>query len=224
MSWAWRRRLNAQASQPTIAAAEDGGFVAAWEQEPDNHLRILYYRSLEDLLGGAPSKDYEAGRTLSSCAEGTPNIYAATSTRVEIGFHYYWNCDVDRQAIGILTDFNSWSAMALPAYDAALLPWGVGGNIGDRDYIRFQGRDFDLIEGQLVKGDFGSWRVFLYEHHTGEAAQLDIATHRGSRNFANPTVTEVNIDGERALVVTLFVPHERAAPGEAGSLIYYRTY
>ena len=41
-------------------------------------------------------------RTLSSCAEGTPNIFSATSnlSSVDVGFHYFQDCRVDRQASG----------------------------------------------------------------------------------------------------------------------------
>ncbi len=43
MIWKWRTELAAEASQPTIQAAPDGGYVLAWEQEPENHLKFAYY-------------------------------------------------------------------------------------------------------------------------------------------------------------------------------------
>jgi photosystem II stability/assembly factor-like uncharacterized protein len=46
-------------------------------------------------------------------------------------------------------------------------------------------------------------------------------THGGSTAFANPTATMLrDPEGRDALMVTLFVPMEGAAPGEAGSLLY----
>ena len=46
-------------------------------------------------------------------------------------------------------------------------------------------------------------------------------THGGSTAFANPTATMLRDPaGRDALMVTLFVPMEGAAPGEAGSLLY----
>jgi hypothetical protein len=107
----------------------------------------------------------------------------------------------------------------------ALLYWGVAGNIGGRDgYLEYGGFRFGLIEGQFTKGDFGSWRSFVYDYQTGNAEPLAIHTHGGSRAFANPKLTNVSIDGQPALVVTLFLPSEGVAPGEAGELIYFRKY
>ena len=104
----------------------------------------------------------------------------------------------------------------------ALLFWGVQGNIGDRDNFVYDGYNFGVIEGQFTQGNFGTWRTFIYDYQTGNAEQLYIATHNGSTAFANPTVTIMNINGVPAMVVTLFVPSEGAANGEAGELMYYR--
>jgi hypothetical protein len=229
LNWTWIRELagsiTGAASQPTIKVASDGGFVMAWEQEPSNHLKFVYFRNWNDLKNGVVNKRYDAARLFSSCAEGTPNLYSASSTRLDVGFHYYKNCDVDRQARGTLTNFNSWTASTQGNFDNALLHWGVAGNIGDRDgHLNFQGYNFGLIEGQFKKGDFGSWRSFIYDYSTGNAEQLNIRTNGGSTAFANPTITALTINGQNAMVVTLFVPSEGAAPGEAGELIYYKTY
>ena len=78
---------------------------------------------------------------------------------------------------------------------------------------------------QYVKGDFGSWRLYLHNWQTGTAAYLPVTTHGGSTAFANPTITLVTSPaGKPAVVATLFVPTEGAAPGEAGQLIYFREY
>ena len=166
-TWTMVKELASQASQPTIAVASDGGFVVAWEQEPGNHLKICYYTNLANLLNAVPSKSYDVTRKLSTCAEGTPSIYSASSTLIDIGFHYYKNCDVDRQARGTLTNFSTWTCQAQDNVDNALLYWGVKGNIGDRDAFEFEGYNFGLFEGQFIKGDFGSWRSFIYDYQTG---------------------------------------------------------
>ena len=223
MNWTWRRELASQAAQPTIRASENG-YVVAWEQEPDNHLKFAYYKSWTDLLNGVASKTFDAPRQLSLCAEGTPNLYSASSASIDVGFHYWWNCDVDRQARGT-TNWSSWSSRAEEQLDASILTHGVEGNVGDRDgMFSFRGYDFALIEGQFRKGDFGSWRTFLYNPYTGTADQLQIRTNAGSTAFSNPTIEQVEIDGQKAILVTLFLPHEGAKPGEAGELIYYRKY
>ncbi len=239
LNWHWVRELagsnTGPASQPTIAQASNGGFVMAWEQEQpgggNNHLAFRYFASRTDLLAGQVTRSFDAPRQLSSCAEGTPNICGITlapdidHSTIDIGGHYWWNCDRDRQQRGQLTNFSSWSTAAQPNYDNALLYWGVGGNIGDRDQAVFRGYSFGLIEGQFTKGDFGSWRTFVYDYQTGNADQTTIRTDGGSTAFANPTVTALNApNGQPAIVVSLFIPSEGAAAGESGELIYYQTY
>ena len=223
VNWTWRVRLASEASQPTIKPASDGGYVVAWEQEPDNHLKFAYYRSWTDLVAGAASKTLEAPQQLSSCAEGTPNLYSASSTFLDVGFHFYANCDLDRQARGS-TDWMSWSAAERPLLDRAVRVHGVMGGVGDRDAISFKGSDFTLIEGQVIKGDWRTWRVFLHAGQTGEAEQLNIRTRAGSSAFTNPTIEQIEIGGQKAILVTLFVPGEGARDADAGELIYYRTY
>jgi hypothetical protein len=223
MDWTWRRQLGDNASMPTIKPASDGGYVVAWEQEPPNHLRLMYYASWNDLLVGAASKTFDAPLRLSSCAEGTPNLYAASSTAVDVGFHFYRDCQFDREARGT-TDWHSWTASARPTLDAALEARGVMGGIGDRDVIRFRGFDLTLIEGQLVNEDPRTWRVFLYDDQTGNAQPLHFRTPGGSIAFANPTIADIEIGGRKAILVTLFIHDKGARGSEAGELIYYRAY
>ena len=191
INWTWVRELagsnNGQASQPTIAVASDGGFVVAWEQEPGNHIKVVYFSNWTNLQAGVVSKSYDCPQTLSTCAEGTPNIYSASSTRCDIGHHYYSTCTVDRQARGTLTNFNSWTTSAQHNVDNAMLYWGVKGNIGDRDgYVNYGGYNFGLFEGQYTANDWSSWRVFLYDYQTGNADTTVIHTDGGSTAFANP--------------------------------------
>jgi hypothetical protein len=222
MNWNWRIELAAEASQPTIQAASGGGYVLAWEQEPENHLKFAYYSSWTKLLKGVSSKTFEAPRQLSDCAEGTPNLYSASSTLVEAGFHFNASCDLDRQASGT-TDWSTWTPIERPELDRAFLMQGVSGGIGDRDVLNFKGFEFTFIEGQLIRDDWRSWRIFLYDDLSASTEQLDIRTHAGSVAFSNPTSTQIEIGGQEALLVTLFIPQEGAAGAEAGELIYYKT-
>ncbi|MEU3980623.1 hypothetical protein AB0F77_11005 [Streptomyces sp. NPDC026672] len=231
MTWTFAHDFGAGSSQPTIARAPDGGYVMAWEQDPSNHVAVRYYPSRSALLNGADTRRKDTVRTLSTCAEGTPNIYSirfspdVDHSVIDIGGHYFANCDVDRQMRGTLTNFTSWSATAQPNVDNAMLYWGVRGNIGDRDQVAFRGFPFGLFEGQFTKGDFGSWRTFVYDYQTGNADTTAITTDRGSKAFANPSITALQApDGRQAILVSLFLPSEGAAPGEAGQLLYYRTF
>jgi len=222
LNWGWRRELAAQASQPTIAAASDGGYVVAWEQEPDPiHLAVAYYPTWDDLQAGRPSRRMDPPVTTPACGEGTPSIESASSARVDIAFHYHADCDLDRQAGGN-TDWTTWQATTRPAVDRSLAAAGVTGHMGDRDRILFRGHQLTLIEGQLIREDVRSWRVFLYDDETGMAEPLQVRTHAGSLAFSNPTITQIEIDGGQAILVTLYVVNEAAADSEDGELIYYR--
>ena len=222
LHWTWRVVLDRSAAQPTIKVA-GAGFVVVTETDGDNHLRFYYYYdSWQALLNASPSRTYDAPRTLSPCAEGTPNIYAGDNTRVEVGFHYWSQCDVGRQARGV-TDWNSWSAAPEPALDSAIIAYGIAG-VGDRDGpLTFRGYQFAVIEGEGVRNEWDSWRVFLYDYQTQTADLLNIRTDAGSISFGNPTIEQVEIGGHRALVMTLFVFLDGSVANENGSLVYYRT-
>jgi hypothetical protein len=223
IQWTWRREFGREASQPTIAAASDGGYVLAWEQQPDPiHLVIAYYASWDDLVAARSARRIDPPVSTPACGEGTPSIESATRGRVEVAFHYHADCTRDREAGGS-TDWTTWQASTRPALDQALLDIGVMGSHGDRDRITFRGHDFTLIEGQLVQDDWKTFRVSLYDDASGRAELLDPRTHAGSTAFANPTIGQVEIDGHQAIVVTLFIPQEGARGHESGELIYYRT-
>lgn len=223
LHWSWRQDYARQASQPAIAAASDGGYVLAWEQEPDPiHLTIAYYATWDDLLAAKATRRIDPPVTTPACGEGTASIEAASSTRVDVSFHYHAGCDLDREGGGS-TDWTTWHAATRPAVDEALAKAGVTGHMGDRDQIRFRGHDLTLIEGQLVRDDVSTWRTFLYDPSTEIAEPVAFKTHAGSVAFSNPTITQIRIDGAAAILVTLYVISEGAADSEGGELLYYRT-
>jgi calcineurin-like phosphoesterase family protein len=232
LNWRFAANLAYDASQPTIYPLRWGEVLVAYESHvgcPGGKrcIALRHYRTESALLSGAASRSVILPRTLSTCAEGTPNIYSATPTlsQVEIGLHYFRDCQVDRQARGMLSNFDpaTWAPYATPSVDDGILAAGAdpGGMIGDRDGGSYDGAYNRLIEAQLAPGDFSSWRNFLYVG--GVATQLSIQTHKGSQAFANPTFTPLLLPtGEPGVVVTQFLPSSVAAPGEAGELIYYR--
>jgi hypothetical protein len=232
--WTHRCDCAAHASQPYLTALPGGGFVAAWETDTAryNYLSFRYYPTRDDLLAGTATRAFDAPHTLVPAgrwAEGTPSIDTVRlepdidHSTVEVGFHYWRNGDVDRQARGTLTGFSSCTTRPEPGLDAAVLVHGVRGNVGARDAVVIGGEAFVVIEGQYVKGDFGSWRLFLYDPRSGTADPLPVRTPGGSRAFANPALTVLRgPGGEPTLVTSLFVPGDGAAPGEAGQLVYHR--
>jgi hypothetical protein len=233
LRWTHRGDLASHASQPYLTAVRDGGFVVVWEADTTGYdwLSFRFYPSRDRLFAGDPERVFDAPHTLVPArrwAEGTPNVRAARlapdidHSVIDVGFHYWWNGDVDRQARGRLTGFCDWTTMRERRIDDAVLTYGVRGNIGDRDSLVLGGESFTLVEGQYTKGDFGSWRVFLYSPRSGTARALAIRTPGGSSAFANPAATVLRgPDGVPTLAVSLFLPSEGAAPGEAGQLVYY---
>jgi hypothetical protein len=251
LHWTHRAVLDDRATQPTIAALPDGSYLVVVEAGGGGGpawLRVHHYPTVDRLLAGDADRTADLPHTQvppGRLAEGTPNIYAATlapdldHSVIDIGFHYLRDGDVDRQARGCLTDFRRWRAAARPELDAAVEARSVRGNIGGRDVLTWHGVPVTVLEGQLRKGDWSSWRVFLYwvgsaptegpgaKVNSGEppgaARPLRIRTHGGSTAFANPAVTLLRSPaGAPAVCASMFLFAEGAAAGEAGQLVYYR--
>ena len=235
LDWTWRRDLTESASQPTIRAASDGGYVVTWDSDADLQVTLHYYASWNDLLAGRAAKDFVAKQQLPGCAEGTPNLYAASSTSVDFGMHFYMHCESDRQARGT-TDWVTWHAEPQPLLDRAALLQGYQGSIGDRDAIEFKGHLFTFLEAQFLQGDWRTFRVLEYDDETGApdraaypefapeppSIHVFIRTHGGGSSFTNMSVGQVEIGGRQAIVVGLFVPSESGGTDAPGELIFYR--
>jgi hypothetical protein len=192
----------------------------------------LRYADLNALLGGSPSQTFTAPRTLSDCAEGTPNVISTSFDAqgrlvVNVAFHYSRDCSVFRQANGTLVDFSSWSAQVdsnLNTLFESATPT-IGGNVRDRDTERFRGALFNIHDAQLTLNDNSSWRAWLYDWQANALSNLTVRTHGGSTSFSYPTLTNLrNADGSQRLIVTYYVNGEGAAPGEGGELLFYRDY
>lgn len=211
----------------------NGGFLLVYEKDRpgETWIRFRYYTDLTSLQTGTFQKEFDAPRTLAPTAEGTPNIYAINlspdidNSRIEIGFHYYRNQDTDRLARGVLTNFSSWQTSIESDWNSQLESLGIGGNIGDRDYIFFKDKGFNIQEAQLVENDWSSWRSYLYDYERNSFQRLELKTHNNSTAFANPSFTNLTSSaGKRGVVATFFIPSEGAGPGEAGTLIFYKEY
>jgi len=238
LHWTSKAQLDSNASQPTIAALSDSGYLLADEESADHatgsrpRLRFRFYPSLAALLTGRADRTFDAPHALappSHGEEGTPDIRSAvlspdlSHSRITVGFHYALPHGLDRPGLGVLTNFSSWAARPDTALEAALRADGVSGKIGDRDALSFLGTPFEVIEAQVGAGP--AWNVYLYNERTRRAVRLDIRTNQGSHSFGNPTITNLRTpSGATALVVTLFLRQSLAASGESGELIYYRTY
>jgi hypothetical protein len=236
VSWHERALLANNASQPTVARRPGGGYLVAYEKDSgcrdgNNCLAFRRYRSARQLLRGKQiARERRIPRTFSKCAEGTPNFFTVTARTFDIGFHFFKDCRVDRQARGtydLVT--GKWKPRTLPGIDSQLLAAGAdgSGNIGDRDsaFYRPAGAVRGVYEAMIGprSAGFGVWRCFAEE--AGVFTQLVVRTHHGSTACANPTVTNARLpNGRPGLIVTYFIPVEGAGRNEAGTLVFWRTY
>jgi hypothetical protein len=213
---------------------------------PLNRIRVRfrYYRTVEALLNGQHGDQFTAPRSLSPTAEGTPSITKVSlrnglisQSRIDLGLHYFADLDrngtpdVDRLATATLTNFSSWQAKPEPDLDADLLrlrSFHEGfsapprGSIGDRDQIVVNGVRLELQEAQYIPGDYSSWRLFLIDPRDRVPRPLEIETGATSRSFGNPTATALTApSGRPAILITMYVFAEGAAPREAGPLVFY---
>jgi hypothetical protein len=233
-TWTYRRTLDDAGSQPTLAFSPNGPILAL-EGKPNDNLRFRYWTSVANMLGtAAPYRSFDAPKTLSPCAEGTPDIrsvkYASDSSVIDsgstivVGHHYFQNCDTDRQAVGTLTNFGTWTTSAQPELDQKLTDAGAVGKHGDRDRFTYDGGNWILFEGGItVESTMGDWENFLYSEASGTVTRLDVKTKGGSAVAANPSVTVLKDPaGVPSLLVSQFIASEGAAPGEGGQLLYWQ--
>lgn len=177
---------------------------------------------------------------------GTPSFYELHLANYggwycvdgQYGFHY-WDGTRDRNAnTTILKLFHPITATATYPSDAGnynnlFISNGVTGNIGQRDTVLTTSGRFNVQEGNLgvAGGSWDLWRIWLYEFGdalnyptgTGTVTMLSPATAGGSTSIGNPSVSVVDSPSGvgKSLVVSYFLFGEGAAPGEAGSLLYY---
>ena len=245
LHWTLIRTIDQKAAQPTITKAPNNAYITAYEKQDASytHLRFQYYSNLSSLIIGPADATYDADRTLSSSHEGTPNVYNVTikssTLSACIGFHYY-NGSVDNAAVGLLTipldnpQNMVWNnTTPLTQYNQDLRDkYQIKGNIGDRDYGQIFGRNFTLQEGNLEERspdtNWTAWRIFLYDHSTGNFTKLSITTHFNATSFGNPTFTFLKSPNNKSCVVVTCFLFREGLPDEykdkAGELIFYKEF
>lgn len=204
-----------------------GGFLVVSERdEPHrgNRLRFRYYESLEKLASDSPAFDRMIPRTLSRLNEGTPDIRDIegedpAAGAILVGFHYYRRNGlvrkVDRQALGVLSGFERWTAWEDATANQAIAGLGFRGNYGGRYSFAWQGESWRIQEAQQRWKDWSSWRVLLGD---GLAfIELKPHTPAASVSFANPCLIRLD---ESSYAATFFLPRQGNVPGEDGELIF----
>ena len=235
-TWRELQTLQQNASQPDLVAA-GGGFLLATEATTEagsfsgaHYVNVRYYPSVASLILGQSARALVLPHRLAkpgSGVEGTPFIVAADMrggldhSAITITFHYLSADLVDREGVGVLTDFSTWSAQEDEPLDEALIHVGLDGKHGDRSFAPGSDSDLEMVEAQ--RDSASPWEVYLYNRLSGAVTSLPIRTPGASRSFANPTIACVpNPAGATVAVITLFLPNQQASPGEAGELLYYQ--
>lgn len=227
------------ASMPTLRPIPGApGYLLAYEKRIGHGdvVRIRYYGTLDDLLGGRFAAQVDLPRMFSPFNNGTPTIlwtrwnHGLRRSVIELGFHYQTATKKgrpgpDREALGLLRGFDRWSARTDPSTDAALDRQGLSGSHGDWRQFRFGGDHWRLYEAQTSYNDFGTWRVVLDSPASDRLYSVTptMEAQTVSSSFANPIAHEEPApDGHgQVLVVTMFL-FSAQGPGAAGELDYYQ--
>ncbi|HYS43648.1 MAG TPA: alkaline phosphatase family protein [Geobacteraceae bacterium] len=225
-TWTYEGQLTAGGgSQPAIKRLTDGSYLMPYEGVSPSHVTVNWYPTLADLLAGNSTRSYSLPNTLGTC-QGTPNIYSPVgytnpdSSLFTLGFHES-QCGDDREATTKITNFASSCESVSDWLNTALQGQGAAGKLGDRDAVWHGAHLFDVVEGNTsTTYSPANWRLYLYGFTENGAVQLPVHTAGGSTAFENPTVSALTIGGVNKLVISLFIPSEGAAPGEAGELLY----
>ena len=224
--WKFTTTLEDHAHQGYLLQVGREWLLASEKDGPQgNWIRIRVYADDNALMQAKPTRFFDIKRTLAPNAEGTPNILTVRKgatwddSEIEIGFHFFRNSDVDRQARGTLKNFASWRSKVRDVVNSQLEPT-YAGNIGDREAFNWQGKSYELIEAQLRKNDWSSWKIVLGSANE-RFKELKLNTPKGSTSFANPNVTALALpDGSPGLVVSFFLPSQGNPVSESGELIY----
>ena len=228
------------ASMPTLSAIPGtSGYLLAYEKRQraggGDVVRLRYYPSLFWLLGGQWAAQRDLPLTFSQYNDGTPTILwvhwngGLARSAIGLGFHYETAIagqrGPDREAIGTLHGFRSWSAHTDPATDGALDRQGLLGSHGDWRQFSFDGGGWRLYEGQTAFNNFGAWRVILENEPSRRMypLTLTLGAQPVSSSFANPIArVEPAPSGHgQVLVVTMFLFTARTSAAR-GELVYYQ--
>lgn len=236
--WMHRGELDSHASQASLASLPGGGFVLAVERDtPDaqyistSNIVVRHYASWGALVTGAFSAEANLPRTLAATAEGTPELRVLSwggtpaASQIEITFHYLKDIQVDRQAAGMLSNFDpaSWAPQPVALVNELLIALGTRGNLGDRTDVLFENRRFTVLEAQSVRADFAAWRWYLYDRDRNEARLLAVNGPAGSFALGNPTVRAfADANGATTLFVSGHAFWQGAPLGGAGQFIALR--
>merc|ERR1712008_34554 len=117
-----------------------GGVLLVYEANPDGvgpSVAVCFYSSVDAFLSASFDKQFLAARSLSSFAEGTPNIVniaggSLDTSTLTLGLHFLHAERSDQQALGVLRNFENWHATPSYLVNSFLLADGFPGKLGGR--------------------------------------------------------------------------------------------
>ncbi len=230
-AWHTLGQIHRPASQPDMRILPDDSVLYAEEYNPSGrpYVRIQYYGNtgltgLQALIANpavAPTTAMTMPGTPLAKADGTPEFGrisydgAIASSTAEINQHYYYLGQRDLDAVGTLSNLNSWSSSPDTVVNDLVTNAGGNGKIGDREIFKVGSQVYEVVEAQVhpaSANDYGSWRLFLINRTTNAIQQLSPALAGGAQSLGNPTVSFVALPtstpgaaGRPALVFTCFV-------------------
>ena len=209
-NWNFITEIDYNAHQGDIVKWNDGYLIAYEEDKTQgvNNIALKYYMDYDSLISNHSTYDKHLNTSIHRFGvEGTPDIRnfsgeSPTNGNIQIGFHYY-DGTIDKLAMGVLQNGETWTACKDALSEINLRAMNFKGNIGSRKGFQYQDELLTLQEARLVKGDWSTWKIMLGLN--GYYTEVLISTPKGSKSFANPSITEIDTN---KYAISLFLPTE----------------
>lgn len=243
VSWKQVRSLvSRDASAPALTAIPGGhGYLLAYEAshalENGDTVELRYYRSLHAVGTNRVAAQVDLPQVLSRFNNGTPWFLSVDwrgglrRSVIRLAFDYEAPTAAglpgfDRDAVGVLRGFRSWSASSVSAVNAALNSVGLAGDHGDSRQFSLFHQNWRVYEADTPLGGFRGWHVVLDDISTNRMypLRIDVAGGPFSTSFGNPIVSVLPAPSGhgQVLAVTMFVFGSGPAGRDGGELVYYR--
>ena len=209
-NWNFITEIDKNAHQGDIVKWNDGYLVAYEEDKIQgaNNIALKYYTDYDSLISNHSTYDKHLNTSIHRFGvEGTPDIRnfsgeSPTNGNIQIGFHYY-DGTIDKLAMGVLQNGETWTTWKDTLSEINLRDMNFKGNIGSRKGFQYQDELLTLQEARFVKGDWSTWKIMLGLN--GYYTEVLISTPKGSKSFANPSITEIDTN---KYAISLFLPTE----------------
>lgn len=215
--WTTIERVDTASGMPDIAQLSDGSILYAAERNPSGtrpFITVRYYTNLSAFLTNpsTPSRSIDLPQTAGASADGTPQFGrirydgSIAKSTIEITYHYFEGTVHDQEAVGTLTNFNSWSGAADTTLNQAMANLGYT-DLGDREWFQIGSTAYEVLEARPSQdAGWSAWRLFLINKDTGVIQTLAPAVPGGAYSLGNPSGSFVTLPGGTpALLFSFFI-------------------